>query len=199
MPFDTKTTLELIKGGLFNAEETWKAYLEQNPPWQQTAMTLTGPLLVANVLLSLIFSRLVGGYNAFGHQSGWFTSLALGLLLGAFTVTITAIVFNFMAGIFKGTPDFSRAFAAISLAVIPGWVASAVAAIIPYLGVMLALAGGILSLVYMYRLMPMALHVPQDKRVIHFVLALAVIIICNMVMGAVLGMTGAFGGSDYAV
>jgi hypothetical protein len=198
MAFDVNKTLGLIKGGLLDAEATWKAYLEENPSWQQTAMVLTGPLLVANVLLTLIFSRLVGGYNAFGYQSGWFVSLILGLVVGSLAVIITSLVFNFLAGTFKGTPNFSRAFAAVSLAAVPAWVAGAVSALIPYLGGLLALAGGILSLVYMYRLMPLALNVPQDKRAVHFIVSLVLIIIVNIVISAVLGMGGAFRGGDYS-
>jgi hypothetical protein len=198
MAFDVKKTLGLIRGGLLDAEATWKVYLAENPPWQQTAIVLTGPLLIANVLLSLVFSRLVGGYSAFGYQSGWFSSLVVGLLMGAVAVTITALVFNFLAGPFKGTSNFSRAFAAVSLAVIPAWVAGILSALIPYLGSLLALAGGILSLVYMYRLMPLALNVPQDKRAVHFVVALVLIVIVNMAIGAALGVGGAFRDSDFS-
>jgi hypothetical protein len=197
MAFDFTKTLGLVKGGLLNAEETWKNYLEANPTWQQTALVLTGPLLIVSVLLSLIFSRVIGGYSAFGYQSGWFASLIMGLIMGAIAVVIASLVFNFLAGIFKGTPNFSRAFAAVSLAAIPAWIANAVAPVIPYLGFLLAFAGGILSLVYMYRLMPLALNVPQDKRAVHFISALVLIVVVNMVMGAVLGMGGAFRESEY--
>ncbi|MEZ5573061.1 MAG: Yip1 family protein [Halioglobus sp.] len=192
MAFDVSKTLGVIKGGLLNAEETWNSYLEENPSWQQTATLLTGPLLIANVLLSLIFTRMVGGYSAFGYQSGWFSGLILGLVMGAITVTISALVFSFMAGAFKGTANFSRAFAAVSLAAIPAWVAGAVSALIPYLGILLALAGGIVSLVYLYRLIPLALNVPQDKRVLHFALSLLLVFIVNVVVSAVLGLGGAF-------
>ena len=188
MAFDVNKTLGLIKGGLLDSENTWKTYLEENPSWQQTAMVLTGPLLVANVLLSVIFSRLVGGYSAYGYQPNWFTALVFGLVLGAIAVTVTVFVFNFLAGPFKGTPNLSRAFAAVSLAVIPAWVAGAVSGLIPYLGYLLALAGGILSLVYLYRLMPLALNVPQDKRVVHFITSFVLIIVVNMVITVVLGI-----------
>ncbi|MEZ5502429.1 MAG: Yip1 family protein [Halioglobus sp.] len=191
MAFDVNKTVGLVKGGLLDAEATWTSYLGENPGWQQTATVLTGPLLIASVFLSVIFARLVGGYSTYGYQFGWFASLVIGLLMGALAVVVASFVFNFLAGTFKGAPNFSRAFAAVSLAAVPAWVANAVSALIPYLGGLLALAGGILSLVYMYRIMPLALNVPQDKRVVHFIVSLLTIIIVNVVITFALGMGGA--------
>ncbi len=185
MSFDLNKTLSLIKGGLFDAENNWTNYLSENPSWQQTALVLTAPLLLANVILSLIFYKLVGGFAIYGYQSGWLLSLFLGLLTGVISVAITASVFNIMAGVFKGTSNFSRAFTAVSLAVIPAWVAGAVSPLIPFLGVFLALAGGILSLVYMYRIMPLALAVPAEKRVMDFIASLLLIIVVNAVLGMI--------------
>ena len=70
MQFDLTKTLALIKGGLLDHENTWRTYLEDCPGWQQTALVLTVPLFTLNVLLSLVFSRLTGGYAIYGHQGG---------------------------------------------------------------------------------------------------------------------------------
>jgi hypothetical protein len=201
MQFDITKTLGLIRGGLLDHENTWKTYLEDCPDWQQTALVLTIPLFVSSVLLSLIFSRLAGGYAMYGFQSSWFMALIISLLMGAIGFIIAVLVFNFLAGVFKGTPDFSRAFAAFSLAAIPAWVAGPLAALIPYLGFLIAIAGGILSLVFVYRIMPLALNVAQEKRVIHFVVALVTVFICNMIIAFVLGLGGnsdQFRGSGYS-
>ena len=180
--------LALIKGGLLDHENTWKTYLEDCPDWRQTALVLTGPLFILNVLLSLVFSRLAGGYAVYGYQGGWFRALITSLVMGAIGFAIVVLVFNFLAGVFKGTANFSRAFAAVSLAVIPAWVAGAVAGLIPYLGFLIALAGGILSLVFLYRIMPLALNVPDDKRMVHFVVSLVAVIVINMIIGLTLGL-----------
>lgn len=195
MKFEYTKTLALIKGGLLDHENTWKTYFEDCPGWQQTAVVLTGPLFIANVVLSLIFSRLVGGFAMYGYHGNWFMALITSVIMGAVGFAILVLVFNFLAGVFKGTPNFSRAFAAVSLAVIPAWVASAVAALIPYLGFLIALAGGILSLVFLYRIIPLALNVAEDKRKAHFVVSLVAVIICNMVIGFTLGLGSA--GTQY--
>lgn len=199
MTFDFTKTLSLVKGGLLDHQTTWNSYLGENPGWQQTALQLTGPLIIANVLLSLIFSRLVGGYSMYGYQSGWFGALISGLLMGVISFAIAVLVFNFLSGVFKGTPNFSRTFAAVTLAAIPAWVAGAVSGLIPYIGFLVSLAGGILSLLFMYRIMPLALEIPEDKRMVHYVVSLVTIIVCNMIIAFTLGLNGAarqFQGSD---
>lgn len=182
MTFDLNKTLGLIKGGLLDRENTWQSHLGENPGWQQTAIQLTGPLLVANVLVNVMASRLFGGYSAYGYHSNFLVSLLLGLVLAALGFVLAVLVFNVLAGVFKGTPNFSRAFAAFSLAAIPAWVAGMIGAFIPWLGGLVMLAGGITSLVFLYQIMPLALKVPDDKRVVHYVVSLIGVFVLNMII-----------------
>jgi len=188
MQFDFTKTLALIKGGLLDHQNTWNNYLEDCPDWKQTAVVLTGPLFIASALLSLIISRIAGGYAMYAYQGNWFMALIQSLVMGAVSFFIVVLVFNFLAGTFKGTPNFSRAFAAVSLAVIPAWVAGPIAALIPYVGFLVALAGGILTLVFLYRIMPLALGVPDDKRTVHFWVSIVAVIVINMIIGLTLGL-----------
>ena len=71
-----------VDRGLLAHEATWSEYLAGNPTWQQTAIVLTGPLLVANVVLGLIFSRLVGGYATYGYHGGFVAALVIGFVFG---------------------------------------------------------------------------------------------------------------------
>jgi hypothetical protein len=93
-----------------------------------------------------------------------------------------------LAGVFQGKPDFPRAFAAVSLAAVPAWLAGIVGALVPWVGILIALAGGVLCLFFLYKIMPLALGVPDSKRVLHFVLSLVAIFILNLVIGSVLGL-----------
>ena len=77
MKFDFAKTLSLVKGGLIDHQATWKSYLDENPDWKYTAMVLTGPLIIANVLLSVIFSRMIGGFAYLGYHSNIFMALFL--------------------------------------------------------------------------------------------------------------------------
>ena len=122
MSFDFMKTLKLIQGGLLDHTATWNDYLGTNPGWKDTAIVLTAPLLVANIVLSLIFSRMTGGFASYGYSSNFFMALVMGLIMAAIGFVVAVFVFNFLAGTFKGKPDFNRAFAAVSLAAIPAWI-----------------------------------------------------------------------------
>lgn len=186
MAFDIRKTIDLVTGGLTSPAETWDRYLGENPTWQQTLVDLTAPLLLANVILSLLLSRIMGTMSPVGLSGGWVSALVLSVLMGCIGFAVAAMVFNFLAGVFGGKADFSRAFAALSLAAIPAWIAGIIASAIPWIGGLIALAGGILSLVYLYRIVPLALDVPGNKRILHFVASLVVTLIINIIMANLL-------------
>ena len=75
MNFDVNKTISLTRGGLFDRDNTWRTYFEKTPGWKDTALTLTGPLLLANVLLSMLFSRLSGGFVSYGFGHGFLVAL----------------------------------------------------------------------------------------------------------------------------
>jgi len=186
--FDFAKTVQLIKGGLLEPQATWDSFLGENPDLKTTLIQLTGPLLVANVLLSVIFSRLVGGFYAYGMGGNLFVGLIMGLVMAVIGLAIATAVINALGGAFGGKSDINRAFAAVSLAVIPGYVAGIVGALIPYLGFLVMLAGGILSLVYLWRILPQALSIPEEKRALHYIVSLVLIFVVNAIVGAIIGI-----------
>jgi len=187
MKFDFARTLTLVKGGLLDREATWKAYFENCPGWQETALVLTGPLIIASGLLSVIFSRLFGTFSQYAYYGNFFTGLIFSLLMAALLVFISTLVFGMMAKKFNGKNNFSRAFAAISFAMIPAWIATILGSLIPWLGAFVMLAGFIMSFIFLYKIMPLALEVPDEKRMMHFFVSIVIIIVINMVLGAILG------------
>ena len=188
MNFDFKKTIDLVVGGLMRPQETWTSYLGENPSWQQTLVALTGPLILANVVLSLLLSRMMGTMSPFGLAGSWFGALVLGLIMTVIGFAVSVLVFNFLAGVFGGKSNFSRAFAAVSLAAIPAWIAGIIGAAIPWLGGLIGLAGAIVTLVFLYKIMPLALAVPDSKRVLHFVVSLIAVLVINVIIGSVLGL-----------
>ena len=185
MDFDFKKPFELIKGGLFSHEATWNEYLAGNPGWQQTAAVLTGPLILLNVVLGVLFSRMTGGYAAYGFYGNVVSALLIGLIVAVIGFLIAVFVFNFLAGVFQGKPDFSRAFAAVSLAAIPSWIAGIIGALVPGVGFLIALAGGIVTLFFLYKIMPLALGIPSGKRLVHFIASVVAIFVVNLVIGMI--------------
>jgi len=199
--FDFTKTLELIKGGLLQPQATWDSFLAQNPDLKTTLIQLAGPLIAANVLLGVIFSRLVGGFYAYGMGSNLIIAVIMGLVLAVIGLAIATAVFNLLGGAFGGKADMNRAFAAVSLAAIPGYLAGIVGALIPFLGFLIMLAGAILTLVYLWRIMPQALSVPEEKRALHYIVSLVLIVVVNAIVGAIIGIgsvTSQFDAGDFS-
>ncbi len=190
MEFDIRKTVDLVKGGLLAPEPTWNAYLAETPEWQKTLALLTGPLLLANVILSVLFTWMTGGLSASMLGGSLLMAWVYSLVAAAVGFTLLVFIINFLAGTFGGQPNFARAFAAVSLTAIPASLAGIAGALIPWLGFLVSLAGGIWSLVLLYRIIPLALGVPGEKRTLHFVATLVVALIANMLVAGVLSLVG---------
>ena len=193
--FDFAKTLQLIKGGLLEPQATWDSFLGENPDIKTTLIQLTGPLIVANIVLSVIFSRLVGGFYAYGTGGNLVVAIIMGLVLAVIGFAIATLVINALAGVFGGKSDLNRAFAALSLAAIPGYLASIVGSLIPFLGFLIILAGAILSLVYLWRILPQALSIPNEKRALHYIVSL--VVISSSMPSSVPFLASALGTSQY--
>jgi len=179
-------TIELTTGGLTNPQATWESYLGENPGWQRTAMELTVPLAVTAVIIGWLLSVILGGYFYYGYGYGPVLSLILALVGAAISVIVLSLVVNLFAGMFGGESNFDRAFTGVSLAIIPGWAGIAVSGI-PFIGALLQLAGTIVGLVFLYKIIPLALKVPDNKRVLHFIATIITVIVIQLIIGLVLG------------
>ena len=75
----------------------------------------------------------------------------------------------------------------MSLATIPSWVGAALGGI-PWIGWLLQLVGSIIGLVFLYKIIPLALSVPDEKRVLHFVLTIVTVFVINIILGLIFGL-----------
>lgn len=193
--FNPSKTIELVSGSLSNPRATWESYLGENPGWQRTAMELTVPLIVVAIVIGWLLSILLGGYFYFGYGRGAVFALVFGLIAAAISVTVLSYLVSFFAGRFGGESNFDRAFAGVSLAIIPGWLGAAVSGI-PFIGSLLQLAGMITGLVFLYKIIPLAVDVPESKRATHFIVTIVAAAIIQIILGLILTagtMTGGTG------
>jgi len=185
--FDINKTIELIKGGLLEPRATWQSYLAENRSWQDTAVLLTLPLIIASSALSGILSLAFRSYHmGFGR---WLLAIVFAII----GIAVVSFIFSYLANVFKGKHDFNRGLAALSLAAIPAYAGSIVAPV-PFIGWIISLALSIITLVYLYQIIPSYLEVPEDKRVIHYVSSLVVSVVLMMLIGYMFGHGGLMGG-----
>jgi len=192
--FDMTKTTSLIVGGLLNHRRTWETYLSENHSWKETAILLTGPMILVSVLLAAILRWVFSSFYVIPLQGG-FLNIILGLIAAVIGIGVAAFIFSFLAGKFKGKDDFNRGFAALSLAAIPAYIGSIIGAL-PMIGWLLSLVLGIFSLVLLYKIIPSYLEVPEEKRVVHFIASLIatfiLVLIVNMIFGMDTDKAGAF-------
>lgn len=185
---DFQKTIELIKNGLLEPRATWQSYAAENRGWQETALLLTLPLIIASFVLAAVLSLIFGGYGRVGMGmgvGGWLLSLVMALV----AIAIASYIFSFLAGVFKGRHDFDKGLAALSLAAIPAYLGNIVA-VVPFIGWIVSLALAIVSLVFLYKNIPLFLEVPDDKRVFHYISSLVASFIVMLILGAILGAGG---------
>ena len=191
--FDINKTLTLVKGGLFEPRETWKAYLQEEKNWQETAMSLTLPLVLVSAIITSILAWIFSSYHLIPmpHSVG---DTLIRIIMSLVGLGAVGFIFSYFASMFGGKHDFNKGFAALSLTAIPGLLGSMLGTL-PFVGMLLSLGLGILGLVYLYKIIPTYLEVPQAKRVIHFAVSLLVSFVLMAGLGMVFGLSGASGDS----
>tara|TARA_R110001606_G_scaffold395190_1_gene566900 strand:- start:675 stop:1727 length:1053 start_codon:yes stop_codon:yes gene_type:complete len=182
---DYLKTFNLVKNGLLSPKKTWASYLDENHSFKDTAINLTGPLIFVSVILSAILGWVFSSHYLFARQTGFVATL-LGLIAAVISIFIVSFVFSYLAGVFNGKHNFDKGFAALSLAVIPAYFGS-ILSTLPLLGGGIGLVLSIISLVFLYQIIPTYLEVPDDKRVLHYIASLfasaVLVFIVNMVLG----------------
>ena len=178
--FDLNRTFKLVAGALFDREATWRSYLPEAGNWQKTVMLLTGPLIVA----SAVIAWLLGLITADSMFRPTLLSTVGAIILGAIGIGVLSFIVSFLSGTFGGKSDFPLALAAATLAFVPGYVGQALVWL-PWIGWLLGLGLGIFSLVQLWKIIPVYLEVPDNKRAMHFGLSLVVTIIAMAIIGSI--------------
>lgn len=184
--FDLKRTLELAKGAVFDSQETWTKYHAENKSWQETAMLITVPMIVGTMILSGILAVIFSPFSMFDRYGGighWLLTLIMAFAMFG----VAMALFTVFAGVFKGKQDFNRGMAAMSLAMVPAWFGNVLGAL-PWLGWLLSIAATILSLVYLWRIIPQYLEVPDDNRALHYIVSLICTFIVAMMLVISMGL-----------
>lgn len=184
-PFDYKRTLELVSGALFDAQATWQAWLPESGDWRKTALILTVPTIVAAMFSAWLIGLLTSDLSLFGGRPTLLSTL-LSIVGAAAAIAVATFVFTTLAGVFGGKRDYALGFAALSLALVPAYVGQALSSL-PWIGWLTALGLAIFGLVQLWRIIPLYLEVPQDKRVAHYVVSLLAIIGFMIVVSALIG------------
>jgi hypothetical protein len=183
LPMNLTETIHFMRGALLSPQPNAQDYLARGYDWKQTALTLTLPLIVLQVIASSL-SLIIAGFFSLNFVITGLVTIVLGYAVA--TVTLAAL-----AGAFGGMTNFDRALGAISLAAVPSVAAAILAALLGFvsgaLTMLITLAGVIYTLVILYQIIPSYLSVPEDKRMFHFIAMIVTIIVIMVVLSNLFG------------
>jgi len=172
--FDANKTLTTVRGALLEPEPTWEKYLQDNHSQIDTAVLITLPLLAVCLIVAAV--------------TGPVSLAVFSILMAVAGIALWTVVLNFFAAQFGGKSDTNRAFAAVSLAMVPGLVGN-VLGVLPWIGWLVAIGLGIYSLVLLYRIVPLAFSLPEESRVKHYVASFLSVVVAMMILSSILGST----------
>lgn len=185
---DVNKTIAILKGGLLNPSKTWDSYLGKSHTWQETTTLLSAPLIIVSAVAAAILAWIFSSHYIFAASPG-FGGFLIGIIAAFAGLFLAAFIFSFFAGVFNGEHNFNNGLAAVSLAAIPSY-AGSILGTLPWIGWILSLALSILGLIFLYKIIPSYLKVPEEKRVIHFIVSLLVTLIVAVFLGMLLGIGG---------
>lgn len=169
----------------------WPVIAEER---SETASLMTGyvaPLAIIGPIAGFISGSIIGHSIPFlGGTIRTPMLMGIGLALFAFVmafigVFILSLIINALAPSFGGEKNSQQALKVAVYAYTPAWLAG-VFTIIPYLGWLLALLGGLYSLYLVYLGLPKLMKCPEEKSIGYTV----VVVICAIVLSIIIGAIG---------
>jgi hypothetical protein len=159
------------------------------------------PAIFAFLQMSVIgTSVMFGGTFRMGIGAG-LTYMVVSYVLSLVSVYVTALIINALAPTFGGQKDSIQALKVMAFASTASWVAG-VAQIVPGLGWLIMIAGGIYSIYLLYLGLPHLMKCPPDKAggytAVIVIIAIVLYFVIGMVVGTVVGVGGMTRGAMFS-
>ena len=121
--------------------------------------------------------------------------MILGYILSLVLVYVMAWIINALAGTFGAQSNMVQALKTVAYTWTASWIAG-IAVIIPWLGLLIVIAGGIYSIYLLYLGLPHTMKCPPEKAAGYTAVSVIIAIVLGWVVSLILGMVfvGAMGG-----
>lgn len=154
-------------------------------------------LAAAPALASFIKTTLIGTTIPFAGTvrtpiGAGLTGLIVSYVLALVGVFVMALIIDALAPTFSAQKDRTQALKTVAYSYTAAWVAG-IAMIVPGIGWLIALAGGIYSIYLLYVGLPHTMKVPQEKAAGYTAVAIIVAIVLYFIVAAVVGTIAGIG------
>lgn len=154
------------------------------------------PVIAQFIKTSLIGTSFLGVTVRSSFIAG-IGQMVLGYLLSLVLVYAVAWIINALAGTFGGQSNMVQALKTVAYAWTASWIAG-IAIIVPWLGILIAIAGGIYSIYLLYVGLPYTMKCPPEKAAAYTAVSVIIAIALRWIVGLILGLAflGATGGAN---
>lgn len=143
---------------------------------------------IASFIGSITIGTPVPFYGTYRPPLGTaLTTLILTYVLSLASVYVAALVIDKLAPTFDSKPNLMQALKLVAYASTASWVAGALN-IIPLLGSLVAIVGGLYSIYLFYLGLPVMMKTPDAKVIAYMVVSAVVMIVLWFVMAMIVGM-----------
>ena len=185
--------VDRVKKILMSPKTEWEVISAEASNNQQLVVGYVLPLAAVAAVASFIGAVFIGGL--FGMRMGFvagLTVLVMQLVMAVVSVFVLAFITDALAPSFGGQKSMAQAIKVAAYSYTPVWVAG-VLGILPLLGWLAALLGGLYAIYLMYLGLPRLMKSPEDKAIGYTVVVVLAAIILWIVIGAIMAAaTGAF-------
>jgi hypothetical protein len=181
--------VDRVKNIIVSPKTEWDVIAAETTPPPQLitgyVLPLAGAAAIAGFIGSALFVSMLGGM--FGARIGF-----MGALVGAVIQVIMAVVSVFVLGFiidalaptFGGQKNMNQALKLTAYSYTPAWIFG-LAAIIPFLGWLGALIGGLYGLYVLYLGLPKLMKNPEEKSVGYLVVVIIAAIVLWLIIAAI--------------
>ncbi|HEX6973095.1 MAG TPA: Yip1 family protein [Vicinamibacterales bacterium] len=172
---------------LTDPKNEWPVIEREPTTVNQLYMGYIGPLAAVAAIAGFIGSSIIGTLGIFRTPITWgLIGACLTFVLTLVSVYISAIVISKLAPTFQSTPDDRQALKLVAYAYTPAWLA-AVIGILPVIGLLASLIGGLYAIYLFYLGIPVMMKTPPDKVIPYMAISAVVIIVLWFVAAAITG------------
>ncbi|WP_140908343.1 Yip1 family protein [Cognatiluteimonas lumbrici] len=194
---DSNALIARVKGILLAPKAEWPV-IAGEPATVKGLYTGYAMILAA---IPAVFGFIKGsfiGHSLFGVTvttpiAAGLVGMVVGYALGLAMLYVVALVVNALAPSFGGEKDQVQALKTVVYAWTASWVAG-IANIVPWIGWLVLLAGGIYSIYLLYLGLPHTMKCPPDKAIGYTAVSVIVTIVLSWILALVVGGITAMGG-----
>jgi hypothetical protein len=188
---DLNKVIERVKAILLTPKTEWPVIAEEPTSvadlYKNYIVLLAAVPAIFSFLGSAVFGVRVpfGGTVRLGVGFGLTNAIA-SYVIALATVYIMALIVNALAQNFGGQKNMVQAVKVVAYAYTAAWIAT-IGQIVPFLSVLILVAGAGYSIYLLYLGLPHTMKCPQDRAATYTVVVIVIAIILSLVLGMVVG------------